>query len=143
MFRGNLWIEAINTFRKALVDYFAQSKKLKAAMNGAVKVAIIDDGVDLVDLGTTEYITGGWYPDRRAPDRGHMNAWYISEKKHGTEMARLIQLVWPFLNLYIAKLDTRRRVYKSVAASAAEVSVMWLWAKRSEELTRWYLPGYK
>jgi hypothetical protein len=99
----------------------AKTKGLTSAMNGVIKVAIIDDGVDLEDLTTTKYITGGWYPDRRAPDRRLMNAWYISEKKHGTEMAKLIQLVWPFLNLYIAKLDTTRRVYKSVAASAAEV----------------------
>ncbi|KAJ8127354.1 hypothetical protein O1611_g6283 [Lasiodiplodia mahajangana] len=122
---GDFWIDAITAFRKALMKSIGKSgkqseNKIKSSMNRAVKVAIIDDGVDLADLSTTEYVTEGWYPDRRAPDRGHMNAWYISEKKHGTEMAKLIQLVWPFLNLYVAKLDTKMRVYKSVAASAAE-----------------------
>lgn len=92
------------------------------SMNGAVRVAIIDDGVDLEHLATTEYITGGWYPDRRAPDRGDMNVWYLSETHHGTQMAKLIQMVWPYLNLYVAKLDTSRRVYNSVAESAAVVS---------------------
>jgi len=114
----------VEKFNKALMNYLRGSKSLKDAMKGAVTVALIDDGVDLEHLRTTDYISGGWYPDRRAPDRGRMNAWYISEKKHGTEMAKLIQLVWPYLNLYVAKLDTGRRVYKSVAASAAEVSVM-------------------
>lgn len=84
-------------------------------------MAIIDDGVDLEALQTVDYIAGGWHPDRKAPDRRAMNAWYFSEKNHGTEMAKLVQLVCPFASLYFAKLDTRRLVYKSVAESAAKV----------------------
>lgn len=111
----------MNKFRKSLSQKLAKSEKLDA-MNGAVTIAIVDDGVDLEQLKTAAYVTGGWYPDRKEPDRGNMNSWYISEKKHGTEMAKLIQLIWPYLNLYVAKLDTGRRAYETVAASAAEVS---------------------
>jgi hypothetical protein len=89
-------------------------------MQGVIKVAIIDDGVDLDGLVNADHVTG-WCPYSKTPDRGLVNAWYISDKKHGTEMARLIQLVWPQLSLFMAKLDTTRRVHKTVAASAAEV----------------------
>lgn len=90
-------------------------------MNGAVKVAIIDNGVRLEDLSTSEYIYG-CFTDRSTPERGFVDAWYFADQSHGTEMARLVQLVWPRLNLYIAKLDTKTRVHKTIAASAAEVS---------------------
>ena len=90
-------------------------------MNGAVKVAIIDNGVRLEELGTSDYITG-CSTNRSTPERGSVDAWYLADDIHGTEMARIVQLVWPRLNLYIAKLDTKRLVHKTVAASAAEVS---------------------
>jgi hypothetical protein len=90
-------------------------------MNDAVKVAIIDNGVKLEELSTSEYTTG-CSTDRSTPKRGSVDAWYFADQSHGTEMARLVQLVWPRLNLYIAKLDTKKRTHKTIAASAAEVS---------------------
>ncbi len=98
------------------------AKDQRKSLKGIVRVAIIDDGVNLESLEAPEYVIGGWHPDHKAPVRGDMNAWYSSEKTHGTEMAKLVQRVWPYVSLYIAKLDTTRRVYKSVAESAAEVS---------------------
>ncbi|KAL2265880.1 hypothetical protein VTJ83DRAFT_6980 [Remersonia thermophila] len=115
--QGNDWLDAVAVFKKALRNKL--SLQQRKSMNGVVKVAIIDDGVDLEDLDTTDYIVGGWHADRKAPDHRHMNAWYFSEEKHGTEMARLVQRVWPYTSLYIAKIETRRRVFQSVAESAA------------------------
>jgi hypothetical protein len=90
-------------------------------MYGAVKVAIIDNGVTLEELSTSEYMTG-CSTDRSTPERGSVDAWYSADQSHGTEMARLVHLIWPRLNLYIVKLDTKLRVHKTIAASAAEVS---------------------
>jgi hypothetical protein len=90
-------------------------------MKNRIKVALIDDGVTLEDLGSTKSIQDGWFPDKPSPEHRSMNTWYISEKGHGTEMAKLIQQVCPFVSFYVAKLDTQKLVYKSVAASAVEV----------------------
>ncbi|KAK6355547.1 hypothetical protein TWF696_004646 [Orbilia brochopaga] len=116
--QGNNWLEAVHAFRTALTRKV--SAKQREEIKGKIVVAIIDDGVDLEDLQAPQYVAGGWHPDKKAPDRRTMNAWYYSEKKHGTEMAKLIQLICPFVSLYVAKLDTRRLVYKSVAESAAK-----------------------
>ncbi|KAF3904384.1 hypothetical protein ABW21_db0201646 [Orbilia brochopaga] len=116
--QGNHWLKAVQVFCDALTKKVPRNQRDK--IKGQVKVAIIDDGVDLGDLQAPQYVGGGWHPDKKAPDRRTMNAWYYSEKKHGTEMAKLIQLVCPFVSLYVAKLDTRRLVYTSVAESAAK-----------------------
>lgn len=96
----------------------ATSLKMVADM---VTVAIIDDGVDLEDLQMPRYIKGGWYTDGKEPGHRNMNTWYVSDQKHGTEMARLVQRLCPFVSLYIGKLDTRKVKFPSIAESAAEV----------------------
>lgn len=120
--RSNHWLEAVKTFNNALND--KTERHLKDAMKDVITVAILDDGVDLEELGTTEYLKPGWVPVRQPLTKDFLNAWYESEDSHGTEMAKIIQLVWPRLSLYVAKLDTNKRVYKSTAASAAVVSTL-------------------
>jgi hypothetical protein len=48
-------------------------------MHGVVKIALIDDGVDLEDLETTEFIVGGWHADRKGQHK-QIVTWYQSEK---------------------------------------------------------------
>jgi hypothetical protein len=87
-----------------------------------IKVGLIDDGVDIADLPLTKFTQHGWFADKPLPEHRSMNTWYSSYRGHGTEMAKIIYHICPFVTFYVAKLDIEKRKYDSVAESAPEVS---------------------
>ena len=94
----------------------------------AVKVAIIDDGIDLLnyEVGNKQADIQGCsfdpYPEG--------NPWYTPNGEHGTLMANLVRLMCPGSSLYIARLgstlphpSTGSSRLQPTATSAIEVGV--------------------
>lgn len=105
---------------KAIKKKVSEEDRKKAK---PIKVAIIDDGVTLEDL-SMKSVVNGWFPDMPTPPHRNMNTCYVSETGHGTEMAKLIQRVCPFVGFFIAKLDTRQPTREAVYESVAESAVI-------------------
>ncbi len=76
-----------------------------------VKIAIIDDGVDVSQLDTTKIVAGMSFAygslDRFQP-------YYFSSAGFGTRMVQLISAACPALEFYIARLDPKRWSAKSI-----------------------------
>jgi len=91
--------------------------KLMWSMNEKlnVKVAIIGDGVDLIDSTHNLKVSGGISFVPQHP------AWYLSSTGHGTEMATLIRRVCPFSDLYIARLNVDDPTTERNAAQVMQI----------------------
>lgn len=83
---------------------FVSSTLPKDRLQKPVKVAIIDDGIDLLnfEVGNKEADIRGCSFDA-SPER---NPWYTPCDTHGTMMAKLVRLVCPGSSLYIARLGS-------------------------------------
>jgi hypothetical protein len=72
-----------------------------------VRVAIIDDGIDLMQPGSglNQFIAQGesFYTERQ-PSFTRTNPFFFSSTGHGTLMANLVHYVCPKAQLYIARL---------------------------------------
>ncbi|RYP72074.1 hypothetical protein DL771_004405 [Monosporascus sp. 5C6A] len=99
-------------------------RNVKEGETATVKIAILDDGIDVsIDVFRDKIATGrSFYP---GPNRtGSMNAYYVPTGKHGTRAATLISEICPNPQLYVARLDEkldgdgRRQI---AAESAAKV----------------------
>ena len=120
------WMEALQNFRK---EAMATSHQLKPDSNGEthmtknpIKVALIDDGVNLKDLDHKGLVKDGWPLDISDEDK-IVTTYYESTEGHGTVMANLIHFACPEAHLYVAKLEKPPpKVYKCVAGMAADVS---------------------
>lgn len=115
---SNMWMKAVKTFTDAINK---QITKAALSKMKPITVGLIDDGVNLDELFPSNFSEHGWYADSTSPARGSMNTWYTSEEGHGTQMARLICRMCPRVNIFVGKLDTKTRVYTSVAESAVKV----------------------
>jgi hypothetical protein len=74
-----------------------------------VKVALLDDGVDPSWENVGEFLSGsGWpWPSECTGDGGAQTPFYSSgPQQHGNRMAQLITHVCPFVDLYVAKIDS-------------------------------------
>lgn len=94
----------------------------------AVRVAIIDNGIDLLnfEIGNKEADVRGCSFDP-SPEE---NPWYTPSDTHGTVMGKLVRLVCPGSRLYIARLGsamphptTGSLRLQPTATSAIEVGV--------------------
>ncbi|KAF3766654.1 subtilisin-like protein, partial [Cryphonectria parasitica EP155] len=133
---STLYIELVHelvslssTFSQNRKDRYA--KKLKGAQQLAspVTVALIDDGVDLVDPSFQDRLYEGkslsfdliGENDPKTSQRVH--SYHHSEGGHGTVMANLIFRVCPMAKLYIIRIETHRNregQSRFVTRSAAE-----------------------
>lgn len=86
-----------------------------------IKICLIDDGVTPGELNSPNSLKDGW-PLPSTRKRNASKPYYCSEKGHGTKMARLIQMMCPYVWIYVAKVDMHRNEDSSIATSAAEVS---------------------
>lgn len=87
-----------------------------------VKVALIDDGVDVNHGHLRHHIKKGITCCASHPIKKVTSSYYSSTSGHGTLMGTLIQTVCPAVELYIAKLDNAASEgYGFTAESAAEV----------------------
>lgn len=115
--RPNRWLDSVKLFRQAVNAKISKELQEKAH----VSVAVIDTGVQLLELGSAENIKPCYYEDKKEPGRGSMNEWYVAKNSHGTDMIRLIRTVCPHAEIYVAKLDHSLIKCKCVAESAAKV----------------------
>jgi hypothetical protein len=116
------WLQTVADFVRNWVP------PLSGGARGEIRVALIDDGVDVrpfADSPGSIHSLGWPLP---AATSGN-DLWYSSTNEHGTRMATLIQKVCPRVELYVAKLadwkDEQRMGMlgrESTAKSAAEVS---------------------
>ena len=72
-----------------------------------VKIAIIDDGVDVSHLSLDGTIATGKSFCPYAHSTDLMNSYYVPSGNHGTCMATLIRKICPEISFYVARLDER------------------------------------
>ncbi|KPM35437.1 hypothetical protein AK830_g11140 [Neonectria ditissima] len=119
--KQHVWVKRMEEFRGAL----AQTLGLKEIDVKRIKVALIDDGVELSSLDTynnTVKASGLSYCPRS--DRGAERPWHRSNTGHGTIMANMIVRLNPWVSLYVMRvqdgksLDGERTIYAESAARA-------------------------
>ncbi|KAK3948552.1 hypothetical protein QBC32DRAFT_327684 [Pseudoneurospora amorphoporcata] len=105
----NDWIDCMKNFRKML--YTAESnhgnkKKTWESMETQIKIALIDDGVDIARLspGTARLEGGRTFCSR--DETNHMyHPYYASATGHGTLMAQSIHEICPSARLFVLRLE--------------------------------------
>ncbi|KAL6873276.1 hypothetical protein HDV57DRAFT_504684 [Trichoderma longibrachiatum] len=102
------WLQCMKEFKRLLFDaersYFDRGKvKIDESIEEPIKVALIDDGVDVKDL-EFNFIGGRTFCTR---DEEHNlnDPYYVSSTGHGTIMARQIQSLCPRAQFYILRLE--------------------------------------
>jgi hypothetical protein len=109
------WIEAVQRFVEKSVPPAKQDDK------DTIKVALIDDGVDIRNFDGLYYHPGWPYVNPASNDK----LYYHSENGHGTIMARMIHMMCPRVRLFVARLgnhdDFKSNTY---ANKAADVSLI-------------------
>lgn len=78
-------------------------KQISRAAGEPIRVALIDDGVDGVDLGYP--LWGGRTFCPRDEENRLSHPYYASAMGHGTAMAKLITFMCPRTQLYVLRLD--------------------------------------
>lgn len=124
----HVWIESMDSFRQILLGAVINSSFKIPGMKGLesrypVKVALIDDGVDLNELDHSPAFGISFCPGE---DDGE-NPWYYSSSGHGTFMASQIYRICPMAELYVFKMEDvqsqgREEGLSITARSAAQVS---------------------
>ncbi|KAL2140335.1 hypothetical protein VTI28DRAFT_3979 [Corynascus sepedonium] len=107
------WLDSTDRFATEMVDFWKATvnKYLKSRQNqrtsegfeNDVVLALIDDGVDIIDTPETDKIDKGKsfeYGD------GKYLPWYSSTRGHGTVMANMILRVCPMVKIYPIRLKT-------------------------------------
>jgi len=122
--RQHIWVKRMEEFRRALTSFLGESPCPTADKIEKVKVALIDDGVDLSNLDSYNdvvTVTGlSYYP----PDGKGERPWHRSSHGHGTIMANMIRRINPWVSLHVMKLqdglssDGSRTIFAESAAKA-------------------------
>ncbi|KAM0436593.1 hypothetical protein ACHAPT_002301 [Fusarium lateritium] len=111
----NRWLEAVEKFvQKQVVPGNASDKDV-------IKVALIDDGVDVRQFGG-EVVPPGWPPVKPTSNG---KPWYHSEGGHGTSMAKMIIKMCPRVRLMVAKLEGKDPATSVDSAANAAAAVEW------------------
>ncbi|KZZ89722.1 Peptidase S8, subtilisin-related protein [Moelleriella libera RCEF 2490] len=106
----HVWIKSMDSFRQILQVAVTNSSIRNPAMKGwesrcPVKVALIDDGVDLNELDHSPVFGTNFSPG----EDGGENPWYHSSSGHGTFMASQIYRACPKTELYVFKMEDVQR----------------------------------
>jgi hypothetical protein len=111
-------------FRRLLFDaerYYDRGK-IEESIEEPIKIALIDDGVDIKDL---EYsFIGGRTFCKRDPEHNLNDPYYVSSTGHGTIMAKQIHLLCPRAQFYVLRLEDHpsdESARQITAKSAAQV----------------------
>ncbi|KAK4458238.1 intracellular serine protease [Cladorrhinum samala] len=125
------WIDCMKRFRGVLfnVEQFLTSENPPLAFSlteEPIKVALIDDGVDFMEL---DHPLAGGRTFCPRDEANHLNhPYYASATGHGTVMAKLINLMCPRAQLYVFRLEDHpsegaRQINARSAAQAIMVAV--------------------
>ncbi|KAL4807719.1 hypothetical protein BDV18DRAFT_151634 [Aspergillus unguis] len=100
--RTDAWIESMERFRKAMIGLHRSSPLSETRR---VKVALIDDGIDLDNINDYEiaHYTGVSYCSGDGRDE---DAWWKSTSGHGTVMANMISRINPWVTLDVIKIHS-------------------------------------
>ncbi len=124
----------MNDFRRLLFDaerYYDRRaedenrKGIRESLETPIKVAIIDDGVDVKDLECT--FIGGRTFCTRDEEHNLNHPYYVSGAGHGTIMAKNIFSICPGAEFYVLRLDdhahpSEENVRQITPSSAAKAS---------------------
>ena len=103
---------SMREFRQLLLEaehyYDARAKQenrlgIRESIETPIKIAIIDDGVDVKDLEYT--FIGGRTFCTRDEEHNLNNPYYVSANGHGTAMARNVWDICPAVQFYVLRLD--------------------------------------
>ncbi|KAK2595809.1 hypothetical protein QQS21_006573 [Conoideocrella luteorostrata] len=99
------WIQCMKEFRKLLFDAerYHDSQKIEDSIEEPIRIAIIDDGVDVKDLEYT--FIGGRTFCTRDEEHNLNNPYYVSSTGHGTIMAKQVHLLCPRAQFYVLRLE--------------------------------------
>jgi hypothetical protein len=107
---------------------FYRNIKLGSVSVEAVKIAIIDDGIDASLPDLQDNIVAGKSFSPYPNTSEFWNAYFVPSGRHGTQMATLIRQIYPLCRLFVARLEERpggdgtgRRI---TAQSAAKVMIL-------------------
>ncbi|EAQ89632.1 hypothetical protein CHGG_06251 [Chaetomium globosum CBS 148.51] len=107
--RQHVWVSTMDEFRKSMVSVHNTLRGLQLNMEPyRIKVALIDDGLELSQLltynGIVEAIGQSYYP----PSGRTENPWHRSTEGHGTIMANMIARVNPWVSLHVMRVHNKR-----------------------------------
>jgi hypothetical protein len=99
------WIQCMKDFRRLLFDaerYYERGKP-EEIIEEPIKIALIDDGVDVKDL---EFgFIGGRTFCTRDEEHNLNDPYYVSSTGHGTIMAKQIHMLCPRAQFYVLRLE--------------------------------------
>ncbi|OJJ01280.1 hypothetical protein ASPVEDRAFT_82804 [Aspergillus versicolor CBS 583.65] len=124
------WLKSIDKFTIELKALMANIWRA-SHMSDEIRVALIDDGVDLLEKEFRERILHGKSFAAYGHDRNQREKqWYVSDRGHGTVMAHMILSVCPMAKIYPIRLETTRdprtqssRILPESAIRAIEAAV--------------------
>lgn len=119
LYARNAWLENMTQF----VEFITNIPKAIQPRD-EVRVAILDDGIDLIQAGLDRCIGCSFYTET-LEDFTRINPYYFSSTGHGTLMATLVQKSCPKAQLYVARVGQGRSstgILQPTAPSAANVS---------------------
>ncbi|KAL6830889.1 hypothetical protein J3E69DRAFT_328079 [Trichoderma sp. SZMC 28015] len=118
------WIQCMKEFRRLLFDaerYYDRGK-VEEIIEEPIKIALIDDGVDVKDLEFS--FIGGRTFCTRDEEHNLNDPYYVSSTGHGTIMAKQIHLLCPRAQFYVLRLEDHAseegNVRQLTAKSAAQ-----------------------
>ncbi|KAF8244126.1 hypothetical protein K440DRAFT_610568 [Wilcoxina mikolae CBS 423.85] len=124
----NAWLENMDKFVSFITNLPDEIKS-----QPAVRVAIIDDGIDSMQPGLKDSIEDGvTFYTQRGKFVNRTNPYYFSSTGHGTLMAQLVLRVCPKAQLYIARLNQGHSSSGSIqpTAESAAKAIRWAIKKR-------------
>ncbi|KAH8131127.1 hypothetical protein FP744_10007985 [Trichoderma asperellum] len=99
------WIQCMKDFRRLLFDAerYYERGKVEETIEEPIKIALIDDGVDVKDLEFS--FIGGRTFCKRDEEHNLNDPYYVSSTGHGTIMAKQIHLLCPRAQFYVLRLE--------------------------------------
>jgi hypothetical protein len=107
VFYANIYfLNSESKWMSTMTDFATLLKKAKKDTGTPpIKIAIIDDGIDMALSKFADNVKGGESFYRLSELSGRRGAYYAPKGPHGTLMAQLICEICPVADLYIAQLE--------------------------------------
>ncbi|KAF7920648.1 hypothetical protein BELL_1448g00020 [Botrytis elliptica] len=128
------WLNCMDEFKDVFQNVWSWTMKQKLqqqeALKQPVEIALIDDGVDVLQSRLRGKISDGKSFDYGDKGANRIRSHWISERGHGTVMAKNIVRICPMAKIYVIKLEThfdhkeqKARIGARSAAEAIDAAV--------------------
>ncbi|KAJ8067222.1 hypothetical protein OCU04_004586 [Sclerotinia nivalis] len=129
--QAHRWLSCMDEFQDVFQNVWSWTmKQQRQALMEPIELALIDDGVDLLEPMLRGKISGGQTFDHGDKDANLIRQYWVSEGGHGTVMAKNITRICPMARLYVIKLEThfdheekKARIGTRSAAGAIDAAV--------------------